>query len=91
MRVEIERVVSFLFMLGVDLLSLYILLLIVSEHLCFSFSTFCDEAFFPLPDQNAGSIKVSSSSRLKRLQQSSLEQKNRKQREQQGQQQVFHF
>ncbi|GAA6108582.1 SRC kinase signaling inhibitor 1 isoform X2 [Tachysurus ichikawai] len=38
-----------------------------------------------------GSVKTSSSSRLKQLQQSSLERKNRKQREQQGQQQVFHF
>ncbi|KAK2855408.1 hypothetical protein Q7C36_007277 [Tachysurus vachellii] len=38
-----------------------------------------------------GSVKTSSSSRLKQPQQSSLERKNRKQREQQGQQQVFHF
>ena len=57
--------------------------------------------FFPLqsagtPPGSAKLVSSSAASRLKHLQQSSLERKNRKQREdfpklQQGQQQVFHF
>ncbi|XP_046702533.1 SRC kinase signaling inhibitor 1 isoform X5 [Silurus meridionalis] len=43
------------------------------------------------PPGSAKTPASSSSSRLKQLQQGGLEQKNRKQREQQGQQQVFHF